>query len=376
MAPVYLDYAATTPCDPAVVKAMLPYFRLEFGNPACGHSHGKTAKQAVETARAQVAGLIGAKPNEIFFTSGATEADNLALKGALPVLGRPYIITCATEHKAVLKTCKCLEDDGFDVTYLPVDGNGFIDLDMFYEIAGPHIGMVSIMAGNNETGTVQNLEAIGTICRNEGILFHTDAAQGFGKIPLNVDRIGASLMSISGHKIYGPKGVGALYVRGGENAPLVPQMDGGGQECNLRSGTLNVPAIVGFGHAAALAQRNLQRDAQHTRQLRERLLHQLANRTEVYETVDVAEDERLPGTLNVAFPGVRAKDLLGALAGKVSVTSGSACSAGCAKPSHVVQAMRHPYPQSTMRFTVGRPTTVQQVDRAAALVGRAVSALR
>lgn len=378
MRPIYLDYAATCPCDQRVVRAMLPYFTEQFGNPACKHLHGRTAEAAVADARAKVAALIGCHPKEIVFTSGATESDNLAIKGAAhPLLdnGRPHIVTVTTEHKAVLNTCACLEKDGIPVTYLSVDGNGLVDLDMLWNAIQPSTGLVSVMAANNETGVIQDLSAIGAICREANIVFHVDAAQAYGKIPLHVESMNIDLLSISGHKIYGPKGVGALYIRGGEHSGIEPQIEGGGQECNLRSGTLNVPAIVGLGTAAAIASRQMTQDTQHTHKLRNMLHKRIVESTrEVYETAP--DVPKLPGTLHLTFAGKRATNILRGLDGKVSVTSGSACAARCNKPSHVMTAMSHPNPESTIRFTVGRPTTTKSIERAARHINQVVNSVR
>lgn len=375
---VYLDYAATCPVDRRVLEAMLPYFTEEFGNPACNHAHGRAAEDAVELAREQVAAVIGADPSEIVFTSGATESDNLAIKGAAHPLrdgGRPHVITVVTEHKAVLNACACLETEGHPVTYLPVDGNGLIDLDRLWNSIGPNTGLVSIMSANNETGVMQDLVAIGQICRERRAVLHVDAAQSFGKLPLDVKRTGIALLSISGHKIYGPKGVGALYIQGGEDSGVEPQMDGGGQECNLRSGTLNVPAIVGLGAAAALADRGMEDEARRAYRLRTMLGDGISRRVPgTYETAP--HSARLPGTLHLYFPGVSAVGILRGLAGKVSVTSASACVAGSDDPSHVMLAMGHPAPESTIRFTVGRPTTDGEIDRATRHVADVVGALR
>lgn len=378
MRPVYLDYAATSPCDSRVVKAMLPYFTEEYGNPACKHTHGRTADAAVEDARIKVAALIRCRPKEIVFTSGATESDNLALKGAAHPLidnGRPHIVTVATEHKAVLNTCRCLEGEGVPVTYLPVDRNGLIDLDMLWDAITPTTGLVSVMSANNETGVIQDLPAIGAMCREAGIAFHVDAAQSYGKVPIDIGTMNIDLLSMSGHKIYGPKGVGALYIRGGEHSGIEPQIEGGGQECNLRSGTLNVPAIVGLGTAAAIAGKQMDQDAKHTYRLRDLLSQRIAQTTSgVYETAQGAP--KLPGTLHLTFAGAKASDILRGLDGKVSVTSGSACASGCNKPSHVMKAMSHPAPGSTIRFTIGRPTTSKSVERAAQHIANVVNGLR
>jgi cysteine desulfurase len=375
---IYLDYAATTPMDRRVLAAMMPYFGERFGNPACRHAHGEDAQEAVEKARKQVAYLIGAEPEDIIFTSGATESNHLAIVGAgrpLAEAGRPHMITVTTEHKAVLEPFHCLEAEGCEVTYLDVGDDGLIDLDELAQAIRPETGLVSIMFANNETGVVQEILRIGKLCEKNGVVFHTDAAQAFGKLPIDVGRANIKLLSISGHKIYGPKGIGALYARGGAESGLEPQMTGGGQECGMRGGTSNVPAIVGLGAAAEIAQISLSDDAQHVWKLRCRLLELLEDDPgDVQETAPGVS--KLPGHLHVAFAGAPARDVLRALQGRVSATSASACSEGSGRASHVMEAMGHPDPGSTIRFTIGRMTSSQCVERAAGEIAEAVRKTR
>lgn len=368
---IYLDNAATTPPDKCVIAAMCKHLHATWGNPSSGHKEGREAKAGVEKARASMAKLIGCLPEEIFWTSGATESNNLALRGIADARGG-HIITCATEHKAILATCKCLAREGIEVDILEVDKYGQIDPDELWDLIRDDTSLVSIMAANNETGVLHDLATIGGICADKKTALHVDAAQAIGKVPLQVDDYSIDFLSISAHKFHGPKGIGALYVRHGKYADLEPQISGGGQECNMRSGTLNVPAIAGAGEAAKLATNHV-RDAKHAHKLRARLLHRLRGSLgDVPVTAEAAP--RLPGTLHVAFPGAASRTLLRRLDGKVAVSSGSACSAGCSKPSYVIKAMGYPdtYATSSLRISVGRQNTTAEIDRAAAHIIRAI----
>jgi cysteine desulfurase len=378
-AAVYLDNQATTPVDPRVLDAMLPYFGPRFGNAASrGHSFGWEAEQAVELARRQVAELAGASPREIVFSSGATESDNLALKGVAGAHGGcGHILTLATEHKAVLDTARALERAGIALTVLLPRTDGTIDLDALDAALRPDTLLVSVMQANNEIGVVQPLAEIGAICRRCGVLFHTDAAQSFGKLPIDVEACHIDLLSASAHKIYGPKGVGALYVRSRDpRVRLVPQMDGGGHESGLRSGTLNVPGIVGFGAACAIAASSMAEEARRTGALRDRLLALLQAGLEGV-TVNGAFAPRLPGNLNVRFAGVDAASLLIALPG-VALSTGSACTSAAITPSHVLRALglSEREASSSVRFGIGRFNTEAEMDDVAARVIGAVRRLR
>ncbi|HSB75658.1 MAG TPA: aminotransferase class V-fold PLP-dependent enzyme, partial [Terriglobales bacterium] len=338
--PIYMDNHATTPVDPRVLEAMLPYFTEKFGNPA-SHSHefGWTAEAAVEEARQQIARLIGAQAKEIVFTSGATESDNLAITGAATACREKgdHIITVATEHKAVLDTCRHLEKAGLKVTYLAVDKDGLLDLNALRNALTSKTILVSVMAANNEIGVLQPLEEIGKMCRERGVLFHSDAAQGAGKIPLNVDQLKLDLLSISGHKIYGPKGVGALYVRSQPQACVAPLIHGGGHEHGMRSGTLNVTGIVGLGKACELCAQEMNEENQRVVALRTRLKDAILGRLEDVH-VNGSLERRLPGNLNLAFGHVDAEALQMGLR-DVAVSSGSACSSASIAPSHVLKAI-------------------------------------
>ena len=377
---VYLDNHATTPVDPRVLEAMLPFFRDKFGNAASrGHRYGWEAEKAVELARRRIAELAGAQPREVIFTSGATESDNLAIKGAMEA-GRKkgnHIVTVATEHKAVLDTVKHLERQGCRVTVLPVQPDGLLDLEVFRAALAPDTVIASVMYANNEIGTVQPVAGIGAICRERGVLFHSDAVQAFGKIPLHVDRDQIDLMSVSAHKLYGPKGVGALYVRRrNPRAAMVAQMDGGGHEAGMRSGTLNVPAIVGFGQACALCAREMETEAARTGALRDCLMRLLTAGLDGV-TVNGTMGHRLPGNLNVTFDGVDAEALLLAVPG-VALSTGSACSSAAVEPSHVLLAlgMDRRQAQSSVRFGVGRFNTAEEVETAARQVIDAARRIR
>lgn len=368
---VYLDNHATTPLDPRVLEAMMPYLTTKFGNAASrSHSFGWEAEKAVEDARRKVAALVGADPREIVFTSGATEADNLAIKGVAEARGGGHMITAATEHKAVLDTCRALEKRGFQVTYLPVREDGLIELDALAEAITPSTILVSVMHANNEIGTIQPVEEIGRLCAEHGIPFHTDAAQRAAKVA-----DGIALMSLSAHKMYGPKGIGALYVRRKPRVELAAQMDGGGHERGLRSGTLNVPAIVGFGEACAIVAREWAAESARLAALRDRLEAKLLGLPGA--RVNGSRVHRLPNNLNVSLPGVDSESLLMALP-DVAISSGSACSSATLAPSHVLRAIGLPEDVShaAVRFGLGRFTTEDEVDYAAGRVTEAVTRLR
>lgn len=377
--PIYLDYHATTPVDPRVLDAMLPYFTERFGNPASRqHAYGWDAQKAVDTARAQVAALIGATPGEIVFTSGASESNNLAIKGAAYCLrekGR-HLITAATEHKSVLDSCKKLQSEGWDVTFVGVDREGFVDLDQLRSAITDRTVLLSIMAGNNEIGTLQPLAEIGAIARERGVLFHTDAAQAAGKVPIDVQAMHVDLLSLTGHKYYGPKGVGALFIRRRKpRIELTCQIDGGGHENGVRSGTLNVPGIVGLGAAAEICRTGLDTERARLGALRDRLLTQLKAGIDPVQVNGPLGDRRLSHNLHVSFPGVDGERLLMAL-GDLAVSTGSACSSGSAAASHVLEAIgATAVPGASIRFGVGRMTTEQEIDTAAARVVKVVQSL-
>jgi cysteine desulfurase len=381
-APVYLDYQATTPADPRVVAAMLPYFTEKFGNPhSTSHGFGREAAAAVEQARGEVAALIGAEPREIVFTSGATESNNAAIKGAARFLrdrrraDRDHIVTVQTEHKCVLETCRQLADEGFAATYLPVGADGRLDLAALEAAIGPRTALVSVMAVNNEIGTIQPLAEIGAICRARGVLFHSDAAQAVGKVPLDVDDMNIDLLSISGHKLYAPKGIGALYVRHRPRTRLQPLIDGGGQERGLRSGTLPTPLCVGFGVACALARAEMKEEGVRLADLRRRLFAALRSRVPAMHLNGGAE-HRLAGNLNIAFPGIDAEALLEDCP-MVAASTGSACSSAHVEPSYVLRAigLDEATARGSLRLCVGRFTTAAEVDFAADALAAAAERL-
>jgi cysteine desulfurase len=378
--PIYMDYHATTPVDQRVVEAMLPYFTERFGNAASrNHSFGWEAEEAVETARKQVADLIGAHSKEIVFTSGATESDNLAIKGAAEMYREKgtHIVTCVTEHKAVIDTCKRLEKHGYRVTYLPVGKDGRIDLDGLRAAITDRTILISVMAANNEIGIIQPLAEIGAIAKEKGILLHTDAVQAVGKIPVNVNELKVDLAAISSHKMYGPKGVGALYVRRRNPRVLLsPAIDGGGHERGMRSGTLNVPGIVGFGKAAELCRLEMAADAARMAALRDRLNQKLhEGLTEIY--VNGSMEHRLPHNLNVSFAYVEGESLLMGI-NDVAVSSGSACTSASLEPSYVLKALGagDDLAHSSIRFGLGRWTTEEEVDYVASKLIAVVTRLR
>jgi cysteine desulfurase len=378
--PIYMDNNSTTRVDPRVVEALLPYFTEHYGNAASrSHAYGWEAEAAVEEAREQVATIIGAGAKEVIFTSGATESNNLALKGAAAMYKKKgnHIITQATEHKAVLDPCKRLERDGFQVTMLPVDRYGQVHPEQVREALTDKTILVSIMAANNEIGTLQPLKGIGKLCKEKGVLFHTDAVQAIGKVPVDVEEMGIDLLSMTAHKVYGPKGVGALYVRKRDpRVRLEPIIDGGGHERGMRSGTLAVPNIVGFGAACEIARRELPEESKRLTRLRERLRESIMDRLpESY--LNGHPTERLPGNANISFAYVEGEGLMMGIK-DVAVSSGSACTSASLEPSYVLRALGvgDELAHSSIRFGLGRFTTEAEVDFVADLVVREVNRLR
>ncbi|MEI7706267.1 MAG: IscS subfamily cysteine desulfurase [Deltaproteobacteria bacterium] len=377
--PIYMDCHSTTPVDPRVLEAMLPFFTETFGNAASkSHSFGWKAEEAVEEARERVARLIGATAREIVWTSGATESDNLAVKGAARFHGAKgrHLVTTAIEHKAVLDSLAALAREGFEVTIVPVDGEGIVDPEVVRRAIRPDTVLVSVMHANNEVGTIQPLEEIGRITREKGVLLHTDAVQSLGRIPFDVEALNADLVSLSAHKMYGPKGVGALYVRRRPRARLVAQIDGGGHERGYRSGTLNVPGIVGFGRAAELSQAEMATEAPRLLALRERLRRAIQSGMDRV-TVNGSLTHRLPGNLNLSFAHVEGEALLIAMRG-VAVSSGSACTSASLEPSYVLRAMgvSDELAHSSIRFGIGRFNTEEEVDHVGRLVVEKATRLR
>jgi len=378
--PIYMDYHATTPCDPRVLDAMIPYFTEMFGNAASrNHQFGWQGEEAVENARKQVADLIGSTSKEIIFTSGATESDNLAIKGVADMYYErgDHIITVVTEHKAVLDTCKKLEKRGFKVTYLPVGSDGLISPDDVRNAITDKTILVSIMHANNEIGVIQPISEIGKVCKEKGVLFHTDATQSVGKIPFNVNELNVDLVSFSGHKMYGPKGVGGLYVRRkNPRVVLVPMMDGGGHERGMRSGTLNVTGIVGLGKAAELAKQDMQSDHERIFGLREKLRKGIMDEIpDVY--INGHAEQRLAGNLNISFAYVEGESLLMGI-NDIAVSSGSACTSASLEPSYVLKALGvgEELAHSSIRFGLGRFNTEEEVDYTVNRVNEAVNRLR
>jgi cysteine desulfurase len=363
--PIYMDYHATTPVDPRVVEAMVPFFTQHFGNPASrNHAFGWEAEEAVDAARKNVADLIGASAKEIIFTSGATEANNLAIKGVAEMYREKgnHVITCVTEHKAVIDTCKKLEKQGGRVTYLPVQKDGRIDIDQLSDAITDKTVLITIMAANNEIGVLQPIAEIGAIAKQKGVIFHTDAVQAAGKVPFDVNQAKADLVSMSAHKMYGPKGVGALYVRRrNPRVLLAEQISGGGHERGMRSGTLNVTGIVGFGKAAAIAKAEMATESERLRRLRDKLSAALhANLDEIY--VNGSLEHRLPHNLNISFAYVEGESLLMGI-NDVAVSSGSACTSASLEPSYVLKALGagDDLAHSSIRFGLGRWSTEEEV---------------
>jgi cysteine desulfurase len=374
---IYLDHHATTPVDARVLEAMLPFFTQQFGNAASRqHAFGWAASDAVERARKQVAALIGAGSKDVIFTSGATEANNLAIKGAAKARrDRDHLVTVATEHKAVLDPMRRLERDGWQVTVLPVDRMGLIDLPALEQAITPRTALVSLMAANNEIGVLQPIKEAAALAHAKGAWFHTDAVQAVGKVPFDVEALDVDFASITAHKVYGPKGVGALYVRRTRrDVKLAAEIEGGGHERGLRSGTLNVPGIVGFGQAAEIARAALNEEAGRTQALRDRLLQALAAQIDGM-TVNGSLAARLPGNLNVSFDGIDGEALLVSL-DDIAVSSGAACTA--AEPSHVLVALGLSKDRAlaSLRFGIGRATSAEEIDAAAAKVADVVNRLR
>jgi cysteine desulfurase len=375
---VYLDYNATTPVEPEVLDAMLPYFSAEFGNAASIHTFGQKARAAVETAREQVAALIGARPQEIVFTSGGTESDNHAIFGIVEAAPSPkkHVITSLVEHEAVLNACQALEKKNVSVTYLGVDRDGQIDLEELSRAIRPETVLITIMHANNELGTIQPLEEIGRIAKEADVYFHTDAVQSAGKIPIDVNQLQVDLLSISGHKLYAPKGIGALYVRAGTHVRQL--LYGGHHQRGFRPGTENVASIVGFGKAAELARKSLAEDAQRLSALRDQLQQGLL-RSVPQSHVNAGASPRTPNTTNLVFPGVEGEALLIALDLKgLACSTGAACSSGAVEPSHVLTAIGLPPEEAraSLRFSLGRHTTQADIDFALRVVPAAVAQLR
>ena len=378
--PIYLDYSATTPVDKRVAEKMCSYLTLDgvFGNPASrSHAFGWDAEAAVEEARAHVAALVGANPKEIIFTSGATESDNLAIKGVAHFYrknGR-HIVTCKTEHKAVLDTCRQLEREGYEVTYLDPEPDGLLDLKKLESALRDDTILVSVMHVNNEIGVIQDIAAIGEICRNRKILFHVDAAQSPGKVPINLEELKVDLMSFSAHKVYGPKGIGALYVQRKPRVRLEAQMHGGGHERGMRSGTLATHQIVGMGEAFRIAAEEMEEESRRIAALRDRLWAGLRDMEEVYVNGDL--EQRIPGNINISFNFVEGESLLMALK-DIAISSGSACTSASLEPSYVLRALgrNDELAHSSIRFSIGRFTTEQDIDYTIEHVRTAVGKLR
>lgn len=377
--PIYLDYSATTPVDPRVADRMIPFLTTDFGNPASrSHAFGWTAEAAVEAAREQVATLVNADPKEIIWTSGATESNNLAIKGAAHFYGSTkgkHLITVKTEHKAVLDTVRELERQGFEATYLDVQPDGLLDLETFKAAIRPDTVLASIMFVNNEIGVIQPIEALGEICRERGVLFHVDAAQATGKVEIDLSRLKVDLMSFSAHKTYGPKGIGALYVRRKPRARLEAQMHGGGHERGFRSGTLATHQIVGMGEAFRLAGAEMVQENARIQKLRDRLLSGFSSMPQVFVNGDLAA--RIPHNLNISFAFVEGESLIMAIK-DLAVSSGSACTSASLEPSYVLRALGRPdeLAHSSIRFSIGRFTTEAEIDYAVQLLHQKIGKLR
>ncbi len=379
MKTIYLDYQSTTPVDPRVMEAMLPYFTEKFGNPhSRSHSFGWESEEAVEIARAQVAKLINADPKEIIFTSGATESNNLAIKGVAHFYAnkKRHIITLSTEHKCVLDACRHLEAEGFKVTYLAVMQDGLINLDELKSAITPETGLVSVMGINNEIGVIQPLAEIGKICREKGVFFHSDCAQSFGKIPLDVKSMNIDLMSISGHKIYGPKGIGALYISRKPRVRLEPLINGGGQERGFRSGTLPTPLVVALGKASELAMLEMDKDYKHIKYLSDKFYKAITDKIpDVF--LNGSATLRYPGNLNLSFAYVEGESLIIAIK-ELAVSSGSACTSSSLEPSYVLRSMGvdEDLAHTSIRFGIGRFTTEEEIDIAIDIVTKNIQKLR
>lgn len=376
--PIYLDYQATTPMDPRVLDAMIKVMRDDFGNPhSRTHSFGWKAEELTEIARRQVADLINADAKEIVFTSGATESNNIAIKGVAHFNApkKNHLITVSTEHKCVINSVRDLEQEGFQATFLPVQKNGLIDLSRLEEAITDQTSLVSVMAVNNEIGVIQPLKAIGAICRKKGVFFHTDAAQAFGKIPLDVEEMNIDLMSISGHKIYGPKGIGAIYIRRKPRVRIKPIFSGGGQERGIRSGTVPTPLVVGLGEAAEIAKNEMEQDFNHIKKLSDKFYDAIMKATCVYLNGDLKN--RYPGNLNFSFAGIEGESMIMALK-NLAVSSGSACTSSSLEPSYVLHALGvdEDLAHTSIRFGIGRFTTEEEVDFAIKIINEKIERLR
>ncbi len=377
--PIYLDYQSTTPMDPRVVEVMIDCMKNDYGNPhSRTHSLGWKAEEMVEIARKNVADLIGADSKEIFFTSGATESNNIAIKGVAHfygATGKNHVITIATEHKCVINSVRDLEQEGFSVTFLQVQQNGLVDLKQLEATITDKTCLVSIMAVNNEIGVIQPLAEIGALCRKKGAFFHTDAAQAFGKIPLDVNAMNIDLMSISGHKIYGPKGIGAIYLRRKPRVRIKPIFSGGGQERGIRAGTLPTPLVVGLGKASEIAKNEMQKDHDHIKKLSDKLFDGVTKLTHVYLNGDL--EQRYIGNLNFSFAGIEGESMIMAIK-DLAVSSGSACTSSSLEPSYVLHALgvSDELAHTSIRFGIGRFTTEEEVDYAINLIASKVDKLR
>jgi cysteine desulfurase len=376
--PIYLDYQSTTPIDPRVVEKMITVMKEDFGNPhSRSHSYGWKAEELVEIARTQVADLIGANEKEIFFTSGATESNNIAIKGVARFYHpkKNHIITLATEHKCVINSARDLEQEGFEATFLPVQKNGLIDLNQLENAITEKTAIVSVMAVNNEIGVIQPLKEIGEICRKKGVFFHTDAAQAFGKIALNVDEMNIDLMSISGHKIYGPKGIGAIYIRRKPRVRIKPLISGGGQERSIRSGTLATPLVVGLGEAAKIAKEEMAQNYAHIKKLSDKFYDAIMKIPSIYLNGD--REKRFAGNLNLSFAGIEGESMIMAIK-DLAVSSGSACTSSSLEPSYVLHALgvSEDLAHTSIRFGIGKFTTEEEIDYAIEVVKSKVQKLR
>lgn len=377
--PIYLDYQSTTPVDPRVIEVMTQALKEDFGNPhSRSHSFGWKAEELVEIARKQIADLIGADPKEISFTSGATESNNIAIKGVAnfyKTSGKNHIITITTEHKCIINSCRDLEQQGCEVTFLPVEQNGLIDLKKLEAAITDKTCLVSVMAVNNEIGVIQDLKAIGALCRKKDVFFHTDAAQAFGKIPLNVDEMNIDLMSISAHKIYGPKGIGAIYIRRKPRVRIKTIISGGGQERGIRSGTVPTFLAVGFGKAAEIAKNEMEKDYNHTKKLSDYFYQEIMKIPKVYLNGDL--EKRIPNNLNFSFAGIEGESFIMAIK-DLAVSSGSACTSSSLEPSYVLHSLGvdDDLSHSSIRFGIGRFTNKAEIDYAIKLIKEKVEKLR
>lgn len=376
--PIYLDYQSTTPMDPRVIDAVVKTMTGDYGNPhSRTHALGWKAEELIEIARRQVAGLINADEREIFFTSGATESNNIALKGVARFYSekKNHIVTIATEHKCVINSARDLEQEGFEVTFLPVEKNGLVDLEKLEKAITDKTCLVSIMAVNNEIGVIQPIKEIGAICRKKGAFFHTDAAQAFGKIPLDVEEMNIDLMSISGHKIYGPKGIGAIYIRRKPRVRIKSLFSGGGQERGIRSGTLPTPLVVGLGVAAEIAKNEMEKDYAHIKKLSDKLYDGVMKTTHVYLNGD--KEKRYAGNLNFSFAGIEGESMIMAIK-NLAVSSGSACTSSSLEPSYVLHSLgvEDELAHTSIRFGIGRFTTEEEIDYAIKLIQEKTQKLR